>query len=210
MKRSLIATAALLLISVGAAAQSPTPIAERISTHLGRTTRTTLFSNHVAVVSIQSDTEDYVNRVTLDFDEYMVYLQAILVAVEEIGAEPIGSDVESRESVTVLIVHVGPEAPRVFRYSPLSSLSLPVSKIASVMDDVQNRALDALPGEWELEKWTPAVGDCVELRQGGEACVQTVNEDGTIVLRRSDIAMTIGVPPDNRADVILKILEPNP
>ena len=207
--RALILAAAILT-TFEATAQAPTPVAERVSTHLGRTTRVSLFTNHVVVVSIRSDTEDYVHQATLDYGEYMVYLQALNLAAGDIDAEPVGSDIESRESKTVLIIHVGPDAPRVFHYSPLSSLSLPVSKIASMMDDLQTRALAALPGEFEIMQWQPEIGDCVELRQGGEACVMAISEDGAIVLQREDIVMTYTVAKVNRSEVILRIIEPSP
>jgi hypothetical protein len=199
-----------MLAAVSAAAQAPVPVAERVSTHFGRTTRVSLFSNHVVVVSIRSDSEDYVHRTTLNLDEYMVYLQTLNRAIAEVGETPVGSDVESRDSVTVLTVHLGPDAPRVFRYSPLSSLNLAVGKIAAAMDDLENRALEALPGEYEIQQWQPEIGECVELRQGGEACITAISEDGTIVLMRDDIVMTYTVAPENRAEVILKIVEPAP
>lgn len=210
MRESFVIAALVLLTAIGAAAQAPVPVAERVSTHLGRTTRVSLFSNHVIVVSIRSDSEDFVHRTTLNLDEYMVYLQTLNRAIGEVGDTPVGSDVESRDSVTVLTVYLGPDAPRVFRYSPLSSLNLAVGKIASAMDDLETRALEALPGEYEIEQWQPHVGDCVELRQGGEACVTAVSEDGSIVLMRDDIVMTYTVAKENRAEVILKITEPAP
>jgi hypothetical protein len=192
------------------AAQAPAPVAERITTHLGRTTRVSLFSNHVVVVSIRSDTEDFLHRAKLDFDEYMVYLQALERFASEIGNEPVGSDVHSRDSVATLILHIGPESPMVYRYSPLATLDLSVGKIASVMDDLQTRALAAKPGEYELEQWQPAIGDCVELRQGGTACVTAVGEDGTIELMRQGFAMTYTVAVENRAEVILEVLAETP
>ena len=210
MRASFVIAALVLLTAIGAAAQAPVPVAERVSTHLGRTTRVSLFSNHVIVVSIRSDSEDFVHRTTLNLDEYMVYLQTLNRAIGEVGETPVGSDVESRDSVTVLTVYLGPDAPRVFRYSPLSSLNLAVGKIASAMDDLENRALEALPGEYEIEQWQPEIGDCVELRQGGEACVTAISEDGSIVLMRDDIVMTYTVARENRAEVILKIIEPAP
>ena len=210
MRASFVIVALVLLTAVGAAAQAPVPVAERVATHLGRTTRVSLFSNHVVVVSIRSDSEDYVHRTTLNLDEYMVYLQTLNRAIGEVGDTPVGSDVESRDSVTVLTVYLGPDAPRVFRYSPLSSLNLAVGKIASAMDDLENRALEALPGEYEIQQWQPEIGDCVELRQGGEACVTAISEDGSIVLMRDDIVMTYTVAKENRAEVILKIIEPAP
>ena len=210
MRASFVIAALVLLTAIGAAAQAPVPVAERVSTHLGRTTRVSLFSNHVIVVSIRSDSEDFVHRTTLNLDEYMVYLQTLNRAIGEVGDTPVGSDVESRDSVTVLTVYLGPDAPRVFRYSPLSSLNLAVGKIASAMDDLENRALEALPGEYEIQQWQPEIGDCVELRQGGEACVTAISEDGSIVLMRDDIVMTYTVAKENRAEVILKIIEPAP
>ena len=210
MRASFVIVALVLLTAVGAAAQALVPVAERVATHLGRTTRVSLFSNHVVVVSIRSDSEDYVHRTTLNLDEYMVYLQTLNRAIGEVGDTPVGSDVESRDSVTVLTVYLGPDAPRVFRYSPLSSLNLAVGKIASAMDDLENRALEALPGEYEIQQWQPEIGDCVELRQGGEACVTAISEDGSIVLMRDDIVMTYTVAKENRAEVILKIIEPAP
>ena len=210
MRASFVIMALVLLTAVGAAAQAPVPVAERVATHLGRTTRVSLFSNHVVVVSIRSDSEDYVHRTTLNLDEYMVYLQTLNRAIGEVGDTPVGSDVESRDSVTVLTVYLGPDAPRVFRYSPLSSLNLAVGKIASAMDDLETRALEALPGEYEIQQWQPEIGDCVELRQGGEACVTAISEDGSIVLMRDDIVMTYTVAKENRAEVILKIIEPAP
>lgn len=210
MKLRTMILAALLMATIGVAAQTPVPVAERLTTHLGRATRVSLFSNHVVVVSINSDTEDFIHQTTLDFDEYMVYLQALNAAAAEIGAEPIGSHVESRESMTALVLHIGPDAPMLFRYSPLSSLSLPVSTISSVMDDLQNRAMAALPGEFEIKQWKPEIGDCVELRQGGRACVSVVSKDESIVLRREDIAMTYTVTKANRSEVILKIIEQTP
>jgi len=210
MRASFVIVALVLLTAVGAAAQAPVPVAERVATHLGRTTRVSLFSNHVVVVSIHSASEDYVHRTTLNPDEYMVYLQTLNRAIGEVGDTPVGSDVETRDSVTVLTVYLGPDAPRVFRYSPLSSLNLAVGKIASAMDDLETRALEALPGEYEIQQWQPEIGDCVELRQGGEACVTAISEDGSIVLMRDDIVMTYTVAKENRAEVILKIIEPSP
>lgn len=210
MRAFIVIMAQVLLIAAGAAAQAPVPVAERVATHLGRTTRVSLFSNHVVVVSIRSDSEDYVHRTTLNHDEYMVYLQTLNRAIGEVGATPVGSDVESRDSVTVLTVYLGPDAPRVFRYSPLSSLNLAVGRIASAMDDLENRALEALPGEYEIQQWKPEIGDCVELRQGGQACVTAISEDGSIVLMRDDIVMSYTVARENRAEVILKIVEPAP
>ncbi len=57
------------------------------------------------------------------------------------------------------------------------------ARIASMIDDIENRAMAALPGEFEIKQWEPALGDRVELRQGGEAYVTAIGDDGTIVLQ---------------------------
>jgi hypothetical protein len=202
----------LSVFAVGAAliagAQAPTPVVERSTTHFGRMTRVSLFSNQVVVVAIHSETEDFNHNAFLDADEYMLYLQTLEEAAGTIGDHPVTSDVESRDSISTLALHVGPGAPQLFRYSPLASLDLSLSRISAVVDDLQTRALNTLPGEHEIKQWQPKVGDCVELRQGGEACVSRVEEDGTIELRRDDVIMTYTVTPDDRSFMILNVIEP--
>jgi len=210
LRAGLLFAASLLLVLPTAQAQAPTPVVERITTQFGRTTRVTLFSNHVVVVAVRSESEDFVHQATLDYDEHMVYVQAMEAAAREIGNEPVTSDVESRDSTTELILHVGPDAPRILNYSPLASLRLPAGRIASMMDDLQTRALSALPGEFEIKQWQPVVGDRVELRQGGEAFVTAVDDDGTIVLMQRESSVSSTVAMENRAEVILKIGERTP
>ena len=203
-------TASLLVSVFSATAQAPIPVVERTTDHLGRITRVTLFSNHVVIVKIQSDTENFVHMATLNFDEHMVYLQALEECAHQIGHEPVTSDVESRDSFTRLVLHVGPNAPRILEYSPLASLNLPTARIASMVDDIENRAMEALPGEFEIKQWEPALGDRVELRQGGEAYVTAVGEDGTIVVSQIDGPVSYTVARDNRVDIILRVIEPTP
>jgi len=210
LRAGLLLGASLLVVLLTAQAQAPTPVVERISTQFGRTTRVTLFSNHVVVVAVRSESENFVHQATLAYDEYMVYLQEMERSAREIGNEPVTSDVESRDSSTELILNVGPDAPRIIRYSPLASLNLPAGRIASMMDDIQNRALSALPGEFEIKQWQPVVGDRVELRQGGEAFVTVVDDDGAIVLMQPESSVFSTVAMENRAEVILKILERKP
>lgn len=211
MKARWIRLAALVAMgAMTARAQAPVPVAERATTQFDRTTRVSLFSNHVVVVTIRSDAEQFVHRATLEYEEYMVYLQAIESFAAGIGDAPVSSDVESRESSTELVLHVGPDAPRIFRYSPLASLDLSVGKIAALMDDLQARALAAMPGEHELREWQPRVGDCVDLRHGGEACVTEVGEDGTIVLSQDQSGLSITVGVDQRAEVILELHQRSP
>jgi len=203
-------TVLLLVALLSATAQAPIPVVERITDHRGRITRVTLFSNHVIIVSIRSDTEDFIHMVTLDFDEHMVYLQALEECANEIGHEPITSDIESRDSFTRLVLHVGPDAPRILEYSPLASLNLSTARIASMVDDIENRAMATLPGEFEIKRWVPALGDRVELRQGGEAYVTAIGEDGTIVLSQIDGPVSYTVTRDNRVEIVLRVIGVTP
>jgi len=191
-------------------AQAPTPVVERITDHFGRITRVSLFSNHVVIVAVHTESEDFVHQATLSFDEYMVYLQALVGAAAEIGNKPVTSDVESRDSTTRLILHVGPHAPRIIEFSPLASLKMAAARIDSIVDDIENRALSALPGEYEIEQWEPVIGDCVRLRQGGEACVTAIGDDGAIMLVQVDSSVSFTVAMEDRAVVILAIIEPPP
>lgn len=202
--------ASLLITLLSATAQAPIPVVERTTDHRGRITRVTLFSNHVVIVSIRSDTEDFIHMATLNFDEHMVYLQALEECANEIGHEPITSDIESRDSFTRLVLHVGPNAPRILEYSPLASLNLPTARIASMIDDIENRAMATLPGEFEIKQWVPAIGDRVELRQGGEAHVTAISEDGTILLSQVDGPVSYTVARGDRVNVVLRVIGPTP
>ncbi|MEE4273293.1 MAG: hypothetical protein V2I67_16585 [Thermoanaerobaculales bacterium] len=188
--------------------QAPTAVAEKITTHIETTTRVSLFSNRLVVVSVRSETDDFIHRAEIEPDEYMVYLQTLEDAAETLSNNPVSSDVESDASSTTLIVNVGPDAPMTFTFSPLATLDLSLGKIVMVMEDIRIQALEVLPGEIELAHWQPEIGDCVELRQGGRACVIFLEEDETVVLRREDIAMTYMVAPEDRAGIILKLVEP--
>jgi len=203
-------TSLLLIAVLSATAQAPIPVVERITDHRGRVTRVTLFSNHVVIVSIRSDTDDYIHMATLNFDEHMVYLQALEECANEIGSEPITSDVESRDSSTRLILHIGPNAPRILEYSPLASLDLPAARIASIVDDIENRAMASLPGEFEIKQWEPALGERVELRQGGEAYVTAIGDDGSIVLSQINGPVSYTVAMENRVDIVLRVIGPTP
>lgn len=207
-RAGLVFIVSMIVVILTTEAQVPTPVVERITDHLGRTTRVTLFSNHVVVVAVRSETDDFVHKATLGFSEYMVYLQEMERAAHEIGNEPVTSDIESRDSSTVLILHVGPDAPRIIRYSPLASLDLSAAKITSMIDDIQNRALAALPGEFEINQWQPVVGDRVELRRGGESIVTAVDDDnGTIVLLEPNSSVSSTVAMENRAEIVFKVVE---
>ncbi|HSL17215.1 MAG TPA: hypothetical protein VLB51_04850 [Methylomirabilota bacterium] len=205
------AAAALLLswwLAAGqAAAQAPVPVVERIATHMGRTTRVSLFSNRVAVVSVHSEHDDFVRQAILAEGEYMVYLQTLDRLAGEIDDEPVSSDVESRGSRTSLTLHVGPGAPRTLTYSPLAVLDLALGKVAAVMDDIQVRVLATRPGEDAVRQWQPEVGDVVTLIHGTAARVVEIVGDGTLLLVEEETGLMLSVAPEDRASVIR---EPGP
>jgi hypothetical protein len=122
----------------------------------------------------------------------------------------VSSDVSSGDDSTLLIIHVGESSPRRVEYSPLASLNLSAARIAAIADDIEARVLATLPGEDEIRRWQPVVGDCVELRLGGEACVVEVGDDGTVVLVERETSVEITVFPDTRVQVIADLLESAP
>ena len=205
------AAAALLLswwLAAGqAAAQAPVPVVERIATDMGRTTRVSLFSNRVAVVSVHSEHDNFIRQAVLAEDEYMVYLQALDRLAGEIDDEPVSSDVASRGSRTSLTLHVGPGAPRTLAYSPLAVLDLALGKVAAVMDDIQVRVLATRPGEDAVRQWQPEVGDVVTLIHGTAARVVEIVGDGTLLLTEEETGLMLSVAPEDRASVIR---EPGP
>jgi len=198
-----VALACFVLVAAGRlSAQAPVPVAERITTRMDRSTHVVLFSNRVAVVTIRSDSEDFYHRATLDHSEYMLYLQTIEAEARNIGDDPVTSSISTGDDRTVLTIYVGTRAPKVVHYSPLASLNMSTAKIASIMDDIENRVLATLPNEDEVRRWQPQVGDCVELRQGGEACVTEVGDDGTIALVNSETSVATVIPPDERVRIV--------
>jgi hypothetical protein len=206
-----ILTIVWLVIAAGwALAQAPVPVAERLATHLGRTTRVSLFSNRVAVVSVTAEGEDFVQQALLSDGEYMVYLQALERLAGQLGGEPVSSQVESRDSSTRLTLYVGSQVPRTITYSPLAVLNLAAGKVAAIMDDIQTRVLETRPGEDAVRMWQPEVGDTVTLLHGGSAQVTEIAENGTIVLIEDKTGMIFTVAPEDRASVIREPVPPSP
>ena len=204
-RRTVVIALVLVWTAVVVGAQAPTTVAERITTHLDRINRVSLFSNRTVVVSVRSDADDYVHRVTLESEVYMAYLQQLTEAAGRISDRPVGSGVRSRDSVTTVILNVGPDAPRIIRYSPLSSLDLSLNLVTAIMDDLRALALETIPGAYELSQWKPEIGQRVTLRSGGTAVVIAVEDDESVVLKREDIIITIVVAKENRADIILSL-----
>jgi hypothetical protein len=196
------------LASTVAHAQAPDPIAERFVTYRDRTTRTTFFANRTVVVSIrENDRQGFVGRITLDEADFAVYVNIIMAGAKELGDNPISSKVDTAEANVTLILRIGPDAPRILRFSPMAVVSLPLSRILGALDDIEEQVLTASPSAEEVRSWVPKKGNRVQLFSGAHAVVVEVWEDGTIVLEHEDTFIREIVPVDVRDEVILHVSE---
>jgi hypothetical protein len=196
------------LASTVAHAQAPDPIAERFVTYRDRTTRTTFFANRTVVVSIrENDRQGFVGRITLDEADFAVYVNIIMAGAKELGDNPISSKVDTAEANVTLILRIGPDAPRILRFSPMAVVSLPLSRILGALDDIEEQVLTASPSTEEVRSWVPKKGNRVQLFSGAHAVVVEVWEDGTIVLEHEDTFIREIVPVDVRDEVILHVSE---
>jgi hypothetical protein len=201
-----VVAAGLLLATLAATAQTPTPVLERRVTLGNRTIRTSLFSNHVAVVSVRyGDEQAAVQQRTLEYDEYMGYLMAF-----ERDAKELEHDRMSFKSIGghgEITLHVGPHAPQTIEYSPMSVLNLPMTRLLAAVDDLERRVIWADASPAELGDWDPQRGDLVELRSGAMAKVVDVGDDGSLTLEHDDTGIMEIVPAAHRAAVILRVIE---
>jgi hypothetical protein len=203
--------AVITLVAGMAFAQAPVPVAERVVTERNLATRVTLFSNGAIVVSMRRDErQDFLRRITLPDDQYMVYLVALQKNAEELGKEPISSDVSTSTATVQLTLHVGPDAPLLLRFSPMAVVSLPLSRIQGALDDLERIVLEASPSSEEIRNWTPKSGDRVQLMTGGFARVVEVLPEGVVVLEHEDTFIREMVPTDALDRVILHIMDSKP
>ena len=211
MSKVRLALAVIMYLAGTALAQAPVPVAERVVSGGNLATRVTLFSNYVVVVTDRRDgKQDFMRRITLPADQYMVYLVAFQKNAEELGEEPISSDVGTSTASVQLTLHVGPEAPRLLRFSPMAVVSLPLSRIMGALDDLERVVLDASPSSEEVRAWTPKRGDRVQLMTGGFATVLEVWPEGLVVLEHEDTFIREMVSPDSLDLVILHIVDSKP
>jgi len=201
----------LLFFAAVAVAQAPTPVAERVITRFDTATRVTLFSNHTVVVTIRENGEQgFMRQITLPEEQYMVYLGALVSNANELGQKPVSSVVSSSQAKVELSLHVGKDAPRLLRFSPLAIVSLPLSRITAALDDLESQVLTASPSAQELESWQPQRGDRVQLFNGTYARVAEVMEDGALILEHEETYLREVVPPGIRDRVILHVVDPEP
>jgi len=201
----------ILLLAATAAAQAPVPVAERIVTQRDQKTRVSIFSNRAIVVSIlKGEEQDFFRRITLEEDEYLVYLSALQTDAEGLGEDPVSSDVGATDYRVQVTLHVGPDAPRLIRFPSMAAVSLPLSRIMGIFDDLQQQVFDASPSAEEVRIWEPRKGDRVQLFNGSYAVVAEVWDDGMLVLEHEDISIREVVAPHNRDQVILHIVDRKP
>jgi hypothetical protein len=200
--------AVLLMASATASGQAPVPVVERTVTQGEVETRVSLFSNRVVVVTMRrADEQDFMRRITIPENQYMVYLGTFLTAAEELDKQPVASQVDSSMAEVMLSLHVGPDAPRLIRFSPMSIVELPLGRIQGALDDLQRHVLEASPSAEAMRTWEPAAGDRVELLNGVTATVIEVWEEGLLILEYDLTYVRESVPPDMRDQVILRVLE---
>jgi len=203
--------AVIIFLAGTAFAQAPVAVAERVVTQKDTATRITLFSNRSVVVTIRENEEqEFLRRITLPDDQYMIYLAAFQSNVEELDEKPIKSKIKTATAAVVLVLHVGPDAPRILRFSPMATVSLPLSRIMSALDDLQNQVFEASPSFEEIRNWTPKRGDRVQLMNGSFARVLEVWPDGMLVLEHEGTFIREMVTPVSRDRVILHILDSEP
>jgi len=198
----------ILLLAATASAQVPVPVAERFVTHLNEKTRVSLFSNRAVVVSILREGEqDFLRRITLPENEYMVYLGALQTDAGNLGDNPVSSDIGATGSSVEVILHIGPDAPRLIRFPAMAMVSLQLARIMGLFDDLQQQVFEASPSAEEVRVWEPREGDRVQLFSGRYATVIEVWNDGILVLQHEDTFIREVVVPGSRDQVILHIVE---
>ena len=200
----------LAAIAATASGQVPIPVVERIVTDGDSSTRVSLFSNQVVVVTTRrGDIQDFMRYLTLPPDQYLVYLETFEKSAQELDDRPVTSRVNTAHAEVVLTLHVGPDAPREIRFSPMSAAKLPLARIMAALDDLQLQVFEASPSTEAMKHWKPKKGERVELLNGTFATVVEVWSEGLIMLEHEKTYIREAVPPDQRDKVILRVVEPD-
>jgi hypothetical protein len=209
MRAWIAITVAFILLAARAPAQVPVPIVERITTQGDVSTRVSLFSDRTVVVTIrEGSVQGFMRLLEIPQDSYIVYLTALQTNAGELDEEPISSSVGTSNSMVELTIHIGPDAPRTFRFSPMAALSLPLSKIMGAVNDLEQQVRESSPSAFELKTWQPKRGDRVQLMNGSYARVVEVWEEGLVVLEHEETFIREMVPPDRYDEVILHVVDP--
>jgi len=200
--------AILVLFAAIASAQAPIPVLERVFSEDDIATRVTLFSNRVVVVSItEAHVRGYFQYITLPPDQYMIYLGILQKAIEELGENPVTSEVSTPRSNIALTLHMGPDSPREIQFSPMATVSLQLAQISGAINDLEQLVRESSPSSEALQGWDPRRDDRVELMAGGYARVAEVLDEGLLVLEHEGTFIREIVGPDVRDEVILRVVE---
>ncbi len=209
--RTILPVIILLAFAATASGQTPVPVIERTVTQGEVATRISLFSIRVVVVTVRRDgVQDFMRTITLPDDQYMVYLATFQANAEELDDRPISSRVDTSQAEVVLSLHVGPDAPRLIRFSPMSVVKLPLAKINGALDDIQFQVFEASPSAEAMRVWEPRKGDRVELLNGTFATVVEVWDDGLLILEHDQTYIRESISPGVRDQGILRVVEPSP
>ena len=204
-------SAVLMMASSTVSGQAPVPVVERTVTQGEVATRVSLFSNRVVVVTTRhGGVQDFMRRITIPENQYMVYLGTFQTAAVELDEQPVTSRVATSEAEVIISLHVGPDAPRLIRFSPMSIVKLPLGRIQGALDDLQLQVLEASPSAEALRTWKPKKGDRVEMMNGTNATVIEVWEEGLLMLEYDLTYIREAVPPDTRDQIILRVVENDP
>ena len=201
----------LSVVAATASGQAPVPVVERTVIHGEVATRVSLFSNRVVVVTMRrGDEQGFIRRITIPDNQYMVYLGTFQTAAKELDKQPVTSQVETSEAEVMIALHIGPDAPRLIRFSPMSIVKLPLGRIQGALDDLQLQVLESSPSAEAMRTWEPKTGDRVEMLTGTTATVIEVWEEGLLILEHDLTYIRESVPPDLRDQVILRVVEDEP
>jgi hypothetical protein len=201
----------LSVVATTASSQTPVPVVERTTTRGEVATRVSLFSNRVVVVTTRrNNKQDFVRRITLPDDQYMVYLGTFQAAAEELDRQPVSSQVETSDAEVVLSLHVGSKGPRMIRFSPMSVVKMPLARIQGALDDLEFHVLEASPSAEALRTWVPRKGDRVELMNGTSATVVEVWDDGMLILEHDSTYVRESIAAGMRDQIILRVVVPEP
>lgn len=201
----------LTILALTASAQAPVAVVERSAIRGDVSTRVSMYSNRMVVIVVRRDGDlDFMRRMTLPEEQYLVYLATFQSNAEELGERPIVSRIDTADAEVLLTLHVGPDAPRVIRFSPMSGMKLPLARIMGALDDLQYQVTEASPSAEAMRAWKPQKGDRVELMNGTHATVVEVLEEGIVILVHDRSYIRESVPLGARDKVILRVMEPEP
>lgn len=190
---------------------APVAVAERVVTRGDLTTRLSLFSNRVAVLTVREDgRQTFVRRRTLTQEEYVGYLAELSHDGPLLRQEDIAPLREVGGDRTTLTLRVGTGPPHEVEYSPLLVSHLALSRLNAALDDLESVLRETSPSRAALESWQPARGDRVELWGGEIARVVEVRNDGVVILEHEDTPMIETLSADQLPQRIRRVLPRQP